>query len=41
VDGGAAMMQMISEWQNQAPQEADAICGRHLRTPCRTARQNC
>jgi hypothetical protein len=33
VDGGAAMMQMPSEWQNQAPQEADAICGRHLRTP--------
>lgn len=28
MDGGAAMMQMLSEWQNQAQQEGDAICGR-------------
>jgi nucleotide-binding universal stress UspA family protein len=31
VDGGAAMMQMLSEWQNQAQQEGDAICGRLAR----------
>src|SRR4051812_36275858 len=28
VDGGAAMMQMLSEWQRQAQQEGDTTCGR-------------
>lgn len=28
VDGGAAMMQMLSEWQRQAQQDGDIICGR-------------